>query len=144
MTTFNYRWLEYFSLKFYTRFPHINVYNMVFEIFLFCLDLELFAKITKDLIPKHSETRFVYIFIDNSRSKQNKKQRKEIPNILLYTSWSKKRVQNCSEKYQTLMVVSARQSFQFFRQVAWFLENKRALSKFRYRILHYLFSIIKL
>ena len=72
---------------------------MVFEIFLFCLDLELFAKITKDLIPKHSETRFVYIFIDNSRSKQNKKQKKEIPNILLYTSWSKKRVQNFSEKY---------------------------------------------
>ena len=86
LTIFNYRWVEYFSLKFYTRFPHTNVYNMVFEIFLFCLDLELFAKITKDLIPKHSETRFVYIFIDNSRSKQNKKQKKEIPNILLYTS----------------------------------------------------------
>ena len=29
------------------------------------------------------------------------------------------------------MVVGARQSFQFFRQITWFLENNRALSKFR-------------
>ena len=27
------------------------------------------------------------------------------------------------------MVVGARQSFQFFRQITWFLENNRALSK---------------
>ena len=42
------------------------------------------------------------------------------------------------------MVVGARQSFQFFRQRTWFLGNKRALSKFKYWILHYLISIIKL
>ena len=42
------------------------------------------------------------------------------------------------------MVVGARQSFQFFRQITWFLGMKRALFKFNYWILHYLFSIIKL
>ena len=43
------------------------------------------------------------------------------------------------------MVVRARQSFQFFREVTWFLGNKRALSKFKYWILYYLIiSIIKL
>ena len=33
------------------------------------------------------------------------------------------------------MVVGVRQSFQFFRQKTWFLENSRALSKILYRIL---------
>ena len=46
------------------------------------------------------------------------------------------------------MVVAARQSFhqsfQFFRQNAWFPENNRALSIFLYGILHYLISITKL
>ena len=41
------------------------------------------------------------------------------------------------------MVVAARQSFQFFRQMTWFLGNDRAWSKFKYRILNYLISIIK-
>ena len=41
------------------------------------------------------------------------------------------------------MVVGARQSFQFFRQKTWFLENNRALSKFLYGVSHYLISIIK-
>ena len=42
------------------------------------------------------------------------------------------------------MVVGARQSFQFFRQITWFLGNNRALSKFRYRILYNLIRITKL
>ena len=42
------------------------------------------------------------------------------------------------------MVAGARQSFQFFRQITWFLGNNRALSKFRYRILYNLISITKL
>ena len=42
------------------------------------------------------------------------------------------------------MVVGARQRFPFFRQITWFLKNNRALSKFRYRILYNLISIIKL
>ena len=41
------------------------------------------------------------------------------------------------------MVVGARQTFRFFRQKPWFLENNRALSKFLYGVLHYLISIMK-
>ena len=41
------------------------------------------------------------------------------------------------------MVVGARQSFQFFRQITWFLGNNRALPKCRSYILRYLISIIK-
>ena len=41
------------------------------------------------------------------------------------------------------MVVETRQSFQFFRQKTWFVENSRALSKFLYGVSHYLISIIK-
>ena len=50
-----------------------NVYKRVFGIFLFCLDLDLFAK---SKIPGFY-TLFLPIFINNLRSKQNKK----IPNI---------------------------------------------------------------
>ena len=46
------------------------------DFFLFCLDLGLFAKIKRTLFL---HTRFFSIFINNSRSKQNKK----IPNTLL-------------------------------------------------------------
>ena len=42
------------------------------------------------------------------------------------------------------MVVGARQGFQFFRQITWFLENNRVLYKFRYQILPDLISIMKL
>ena len=42
------------------------------------------------------------------------------------------------------MAVEARQSFQFFRQMSWFLGYNRALSKFSYQILRNLISIIKL
>ena len=40
------------------------------------------------------------------------------------------------------MVFGARQSFQLFREITWFLGNKRALFKLKYWILHH--SIIKL
>ena len=40
------------------------------------------------------------------------------------------------------MVVGARQNFQVFRQIAWFVENNKALSEFRYQMLHYIISII--
>ena len=42
------------------------------------------------------------------------------------------------------MVVGSRQSCHFFRKITWFPGNNRALSKFRYRILHNLISINKL
>ena len=48
------------------------------------------------------------------------------------------------QKMLNCTVVGARQSFQFFRQITWFLGNKRTLPKFKYWILHRLISIIKL
>ena len=39
------------------------------------------------------------------------------------------------------MAVGARQSFQFFKQITWFLGDNKF---FRYLILHYLISITKL
>ena len=38
------------------------------------------------------------------------------------------------------MVVGARQSFQFFRQKTWFLENNRGRPYLKYRTLHNLIS----
>ena len=38
------------------------------------------------------------------------------------------------------MVVGARQSFELFRQIAWFLGNNRTLSKFKYQILYNLIN----
>ena len=38
------------------------------------------------------------------------------------------------------MVVGVCQSFQFFRQNTWFLENNRTLTQFSYGILHYLIT----
>ena len=37
-------------------------------------------------------------------------------------------------------MVTGSQNFEFFGSNTWFLENNRALSKFLYRILHYLIS----
>ena len=51
-------------------------------------------------------------------------------------------MQNFSQKDLAFMVARARQIFEFFRQITWFRRNNRALSKFRYRILHYLISFI--
>ena len=42
------------------------------------------------------------------------------------------------------MVAGARQSFQFFIQITWFVGNNRALSKCMYQNLHKLISIAKL
>ena len=50
LTSSNYHRVQYFLLKFYTRFLLANAYKKVFWIFLFCLDLELFAKIKKPWI----------------------------------------------------------------------------------------------
>ena len=124
--------LNIFLLKLCTCFLFTNVYRRVFRIFLFCLDLELFAKVKKDLVSAHS----FFTFTNNSRSKQNKK----IPNTLLQTflSWI------CVQKILNFVVVGAQQSFQLFRQIAWCLRYNRALSKFRYWILYNLISISKL
>ena len=87
--------------------------------FLFCLDLELFAKSKKDLVSTHSF--FTFLLIHN--------------NTPLKTLLSRKRVQNVSKIILNFVTVGARQSFQFFIQIAWFLGYNRTLSKFRYTFL---------
>ena len=76
--------------------------------FLFCLNFELCAKIIK--------TGFYilvfYIFISDSRSKQNKKHPKQ-PFLDII---KKETCAKFQQKILHSMVVEARQSFQFFRQ----------------------------
>ena len=103
--------------------------------FLFCLDLELFAKIKKDLVSAHS----FFTFIINSRSKQKKNPKHLFVDIV--------KLEMCAKFQQIILnfvVVGAHQSFQLFRQIVWCLRYNRALSKFRYRILYNLISISKL
>ena len=50
----NYPTVQYFLLKLRTHFLLTSVYKRVCGIFLFHLDLELFAKILKDLVSTHS------------------------------------------------------------------------------------------
>ena len=72
LRSYNYHRVEHFLLKFCAHFLLNNVYKTESGIFLFCLDLELLAKVKKALV--------FHIFINNSRSKQNKR---KIPNTLL-------------------------------------------------------------
>ena len=59
--------------------------------------------------------------------------------IVKYETWAK-----LQQNILKSVVVGARQSFQFFRQLTCFLGNYRGLSKLLYGILHYLISIIRL
>ena len=61
------------------------------DFFLFCLDLELFAKIKKDLVSTHSL--FTLLLINQDLIKI-----KKIPHALLKTLVSRKRVQSFSSK----------------------------------------------
>ena len=54
LTSSNYPTIQYFLLKLRTRFLLTNAYKRVCGIFLFCLDLGLFAKIKKELVSSHS------------------------------------------------------------------------------------------
>ena len=76
LTSSNYPTVEYFLLKLCTRFLLTNVYKGVCGIFLFCLDLELFSKIKKDLVSTHLF--FIFLLITQDRNKI-----KKIPNTLL-------------------------------------------------------------
>ena len=106
LTCSNYHRLQYFLLKFRTRFLLTNVYKRVFGIFLFCLDLELFAKIKKDLFSAHSFFTFLLITHDLNKIKK-------IPNTISQTLLSRKLVQNFSKKYQTLWQLELVKVFNF-------------------------------
>ena len=93
--------------------------------FLFYLELEAFAKFKEDLVSTHLQKPGLSITQDLNKMKK-------IPNTILDTFVSLNSV-----------VVGTRQSFQFFRQITWFLGNSRALPKLDW-ILYYLISIIRL
>ena len=135
-----YHKLQYFLLKLFTRFLFTNTYKRVFGIFLILFRSWVICKNKKDLVSTHSFFTFLLITQDLNKMKKKKK----IPNTLLYTFLNRKHVQNFGKKLLNFMTVGGCQSFQFFRQITWFLGSNRALSKFRYRILHNLVSITKL
>ena len=85
--------VQHFLLKLCTGFLLTNVYKRLFEIFfLFCLDLELYAKIKKDLVSTHSLFTFLLITQDLNKIKKP-------PNTPLLTFLSMKHVQNFSKRY---------------------------------------------
>ena len=86
----------------------------------FYLNLELFAKIKKDLVTTHSFFTLLLITQDINEIKK-------IPPTLLQKLLSRKRVQNFSKNLLNSMVLGACQSFQFFKQKTWFLGNNRGL-----------------
>ena len=116
----DYHRVQYFLLKLCTRFLLTNVFKR------FCLDLMLFAKIKKDLVSTHSF--FIFLLITQDLNK--------IKKVRIFAKFP--------QKILNFVVVGARQIFQVFRQIAWFLGNNRAFSKFRYRILYNLICITKL
>ena len=125
LTSSNYHRVQFFCWNF-THVSYLAMSKKNVRDFFFCFGYILSNLQKLDLISTHS---FFYIFGNNSRSKWNKKYTKHpFVDIVKY--------ETCAKFYH--------QSFQFFIQITWFLGNNRALSKFRYRILHNLISIIKL
>ena len=105
--------------------------------FKFCLELGLFAKIKKYLVSTHSQKPALLITQYLNKIKKNPTH----PFVDI------RKMEMCGKFQQKILnsiVVGAHQSFQFFRQITWFLGNTRALSKFKYWILYHLISIVKL
>ena len=100
LTSSSYHRVQYFLLKLCTRFLLTNFCKTMFGVFLFCLDLELFAKIKKDLVPTHSFFTFLLITQDLSKTRK-------IPNTLLWTLLSRKRGK-ISAKILNFVIVGAR------------------------------------
>ena len=69
LTNSKYHRVRAFLLKLCTLFLLTNV--CIFGIFLFCLDLELFAKNRKDLVSTHSLFTFLIIIQDLNEIKKN-------------------------------------------------------------------------
>ena len=107
LTSSNYHRVQKFFLKLRTRFLLTNIYKSVFGIFfLFCLDLELFTKIKKDLVSTESFFTFLLIIQDLNKIKKT-------PNMLLQTLLSRKGVQNFSKIYYTLWQLELVKNFDF-------------------------------
>ena len=70
LTSSNYPTVQYFLLKLRTRFLLTNVYKNLCGFFLICLDLELFAKVKKDLVSTHSFFTILLITQDLNKIKK--------------------------------------------------------------------------
>ena len=104
MTSSNYPTVQYFLLKFCTHVFYVPVSTKGFvEFFLFHLKRLGFC------------TLVFYIFINNSRSKQN-------PTHPFVDIIKQKTCAKFQQKILNSMVIEARQSFQFFRQKPGFLK----------------------
>ena len=121
LTSSNYLRFQYLLLKLRTRFLLTNIYKRMFGIF-FYFD-QILSYLQKLKRPSFNALAF-YIFINNSRSKQNEKN----PEHSFLDIVKQKTCAKFQRKILNVMIVGARQSFQFFRQVTWFLGNNRALS----------------
>ena len=117
LTSSNYPVVQYFLLKLRIHFLLTNVYKRVCGTF-FILFRSWF--ICKNLKRSGFYTLVFYVFINNSRSKQNKRNPTHA-----FVDITKKKL--CA-KLLNSVVVGGRQSFRFFRQKTWFLGNNRGLS----------------
>ena len=103
LTSSNYPRVQLFQLEFCTRFPLTSVFKTVFEIFVVFFRSSVISKILKR--PGFYTLAF-YIFINNSRSKQNQKILSKLLQALLNRKYQ--------QKISKSVVVGAHQSFQFF------------------------------
>ena len=103
---------------------------------LFCLKLELFAKIKKTLGSTHSQKPGLSITQDLNKIKKS-----QAP---FFNICETKMCAKYRQKILNSTTVEARQSSKFLRQITWFLINKWALSKFKYLILHHLISYFQI
>ena len=94
-------------------------------------------------LPKSRNTWFLHTYrykIYHLRSKENQKN----PEHSFVDIGKMETCAKFQQKILSSMVVGARQNFQFFREITWFLGNGRALSTIKYWILHHLINIVKL
>ena len=71
LTSSNYHRVNIFDGILHSFHTYQCLQNRVWDFFLFCLDLDLFARIKKDMVSFCTLTEIR--FVNNSRSKQNKK-----------------------------------------------------------------------
>ena len=125
-----------FFLKFCMCFLLTNVYKRVCGIFSVLFRIWVICQNKKDLVSTHSQKPGLSITQDLNKIKKIPHSFADIGKTKMCAKFQQKMLNS--------MVVGAHQSFQFFRQITWFLRNKRVLSKFNYWILHHLLRIIKL
>ena len=119
LTSSNYPVVQYFLLNF-AHFSYLAMSaKMYVGFFKFCSDLELFAKIKRDLVSTHSL--FTLLLIAQDLNKITKSRTPFCRHYLV------ENVCKTSAKISNSIVVGARQSFQFFRHKTWFLANSRSL-----------------